>query len=263
MRAWQVLLPPAAGLLGSVVLARIVSASRWSVVGKVVPAVPSMPVLPAADGLPCSPALADGGSRHVPPGGHERANIASAIPWAVTIQTSSDSSPVATRGVSLRGPPWDAAEEVSASPYSREDGGRSTAFSTDAQPARLAKGVANQPDLRSAAAANAIIDTPTGIAVAVLPDISAYPASAKDSVAPAAASAAMSSPSTASSTVRDASNGGAGVRGVNAELPVRTPGKKQDFVDDLLALGVVLGLLGVLIVGVSDLVNCFVHGSLS
>ena len=254
-------------------MARITSASRWSVTGKVVPAEASL-FIPAARALqPGTPTVADGGSRDVPldvRGTDAVSTVCGAelsTCWNDRDSTNSDSATPATDGDDSRGvlstsmterPSVSVGSPSTSRGQDSDTGSSSENFSTIAQPAWLANGNARQPAATNIAATSATVSGRPDAAIASLPDVS-KPTADADHVALAAASAARPVSSAPSSAVTNFSGHGTGAQGSSAAMLMRTPKEPQDLVDTLLALGVVLGLFGVLVVGLVDLASPFVR----
>ena len=260
----QVLLPPTEGLLGSVVLARIVAASRWSVTGKVVPAEPLL-IMPSQEEarLDLSSRAHDASDVCKPArGGVEQASTTSAAGGAAYQSAGQDMADgrigdAACSGVYalLPDPSTDSASILRNTP--------NTAFREDDNGAERTEGIS----YATAAAATAQQQHTSMVAQATMrrPSVD-NAANARDAVssavvavASAAGRSAMSACSSAAAfavyVFQQAVRFVTDLQGSISHSALRTTDDKQDLIDTVLAMGVVLGLSGVLAVCAFDVLD--------
>ena len=241
----QVLLPPAGGLLGSVVLARIVAASRWSVSGEVVPTLPQMSIAERAE----QPASSTAAS-----------SDACDCNGADNVSDSRTCKAATAHGIDIRLPLPSMPQTASIAPGTLQSGrNRTSSRSEDVAGDRLSDAAQLPTEGQRTAFAGGALACSSSMISAVEVRLRDSPAAASSGAASAGALAAITSvvkstASAAASAIQQPARAITVVRGGSADSALRTAGNKQDFVDVLLALGVVLGLAGVLVVSSFDLI---------
>ena len=270
--AEQVLLPPVEGLLGSVVLARIVAASRWSVTGEVVPGVQHTSTTgPAESGSQSdSPAYDNGAADTLDCIGAEQPDSCiSACSDTCDRNGAKPCEAAIGRGTDVRLQLPGTPARASLVPGTARLEGSGDVSSAERTVGGCLPDAARVPaneqqaDLARVSIVRSISSSSsTSVAAEVrLHDArTAAPSGAASAGATAAIASAVSSAASAAAsvirqTVRSITT--VPVPGSSAGPALRTAGKKEDFVDIFLALGVVLGLVGVLVVGVLDLLASF------
>jgi len=246
----QVLLPPAEGLLGSVVLARIVAASRWSVSGEVVPALQQISTAewaeqPASSIAACGDTCDTHGAENV----SDNRNCEAAAAHGMDVRLPLPSMPLTASVV-----PGTVQSECSGTFSSAEhmEGdclSDAVQLPTNEQQAALAR---EAPACSSSTSSAAEMQLHTSQEAASSGAASVGPLAAIASAVARTASAAVSS-------IQQPMRSITVERNSSAESAVRTAGNKEDFVDVLLALGVVLGLAGVLVVSSFNLIASVVR----
>ncbi len=259
------LLPPADGLLGSVVLARIVAASRWSVSGEVVPAVPQMSTAerPEPRFRSDSPAYDSGAAYTFDCSAAEQpatCGDACECNGAAEVPDSRTSEAMTVQGMDRRLPVPGTLDKASIVPDTARSECSGKVDSAEQKDGDCSPNATQVPPNRQQAAhgrgAIALSSNTSSAADVRLHDSreAASSGAASAGAIAAVASAVTGTALAAVSALQQPVRSIVVERGSSAESAVRTAGQKEDFVDVLLALGVVSGLVGVLIVSAFDLI---------
>ena len=264
----QVLLPPAEGLLGSVVLARIVAASRWSVSGEVVPVVQQTSTAAQAESpfRVHSPADNSRAADTIDCNGVEQPDTSIAVCGKACDCDGAATCQAATvDGTDVRLPSPGSSDKASQEPGTAQvecsenvSSAGHTGSDREPIPAQVR---ADGQQAALAAEASACSASTSG--AAEVQSLDSQEAAVSDSALAGAmaatASAVTNAASAATSYIQQRVRSSTAGRGSRAESALQTTGNKEDIVDTLLAFGVVLGLLGVLVVSAADLLNSFVR----